>query len=43
MIGILDDGVGRAYAETKENSSAKELGKFIGEYFLKEPKIVTNK
>lgn len=42
-IEILEDGVGRAYAEVIENSSAKELGGFLKKYVSKDAKIVTDK
>lgn len=43
-IEILEDGgVGRAYAEVIENSSAKELGSFMVKYVSKDAKITTDK
>jgi hypothetical protein len=42
-VEILDDGVGRAYAEVIENSSAKELGSFLTKYVSKDAEIVTDK
>lgn len=42
-IEILEDGVGRAYAEAIENSSAKELGGFLEKYVSKDAEIVTDK
>jgi len=42
-IEILEDGVGRAYAEVIENSSAKELGGFLEKYVSKDAEIVTDK
>ncbi len=42
-IEILEDGVGRAYAEVIENSSAKELGGFLEKYVSKDTEIVTDK
>lgn len=42
-IEILEDGVGRAYAETIEHSSAKELGAFLIKYVSKDAEIVTDK
>jgi hypothetical protein len=42
-IEILDDGVGRAYAELIENSSAKELGNFLTKYVSKDAELVTDK
>jgi hypothetical protein len=42
-IEILEDGVGRAYAEVIENSSAKELGNFLEKYVSKDAEITTDK
>ncbi len=42
-IEILEDGVGRAYAEVIENSSAKELGGFLKKYVSRDAGIVTDK
>jgi hypothetical protein len=42
-IEILDDGVGRAYAELIENSSAKELGNFLTKYVSQDAELVTDK
>jgi hypothetical protein len=42
-IEILEDGVGRAYAEVIENSSAKELGRFLKKYVSKDADLVTDK
>jgi hypothetical protein len=42
-IEILEDGVGRAYAEVIENSSAKELGGFMIKYVSKDAEIATDK
>lgn len=42
-IEILEDGVGRAYAEVIEHSSAKELGSFLTRYVSKEAVIITDK
>lgn len=42
-IEILEDGVGRAYAEVIENSSAKELGGFLEKYVSKDAEIITDK
>jgi len=42
-IEILEDGVGRAYAEVIENSSAKELGGFLVKYVSKDAEITTDK
>ena len=42
-LEILDDGVGRAYAEVIEHSSAIELGLFLKKYASKEATIITDK
>ena len=42
-VEILEDGVGRAYAEVIEHSSAKELGAFLRKYISKEAIIITDK
>jgi hypothetical protein len=42
-IEILEDGVGRAYAEVIENSSAKELGIFLVKYVSKDAEVTTDK
>jgi len=42
-IEILEDGVGRAYAEVIEHSSAKELGSFLIKYVSKDAEIITDK
>jgi hypothetical protein len=42
-IEILEDGVGRAYAEAIEHSSAKELKSFLIKYVSKDAEIVTDK
>lgn len=42
-IEILDNGVGRAYAEVINNSSAKELGGFLEKYVSKDADITTDK
>ena len=42
-IEVLEDGVGRAYAESIEDSSAKELGNFMMKYVSKDAEIVTDK
>jgi hypothetical protein len=42
-IEILEDGVGRAYAEVIEHSSAKELGSFLTKYVSKDAEIITDK
>lgn len=40
---ILEDGVGRTYAEVIEHSSATELGAFLEKYVSKEATIITDK
>jgi hypothetical protein len=42
-IEILEDGVGRAYAEVIEHSSAKELGGFLVKYVSKDSDLVSDK
>ena len=42
-IEILDVGVGRAYAEVIENSSAEELGRFLEKYVSEDAEIITDK
>lgn len=42
-VEILEDRVGRAYAEVIENSSAKELGGFMIKYISKDAAIITDK
>ena len=42
-IEILEDGVGRAYAEVIEHSSANELGAFLRKYISKDATIITDK
>ena len=42
-IEIVDDGVGRAYAEVIEHSSAKELGGFMMKYVSEQSEVVTDK
>ena len=42
-VEILEEGVGRAYAEVIEHSSAKELGAFMRKYISKESIIITDK
>jgi len=41
-IEILEDGVGRAYAEIIEHASSKELGAFLRKYVLKDATIITD-
>jgi transposase-like protein len=42
-LEILEAGVGRAYAEVIENSSAKELGSFLRKYVSKDAELITDK
>lgn len=42
-LEIVEDGVGRAYAEVIENSSAKELGAFLRKYVSKDSELITDK
>ncbi|MDZ7935132.1 MAG: IS1595 family transposase [Emticicia sp.] len=42
-IEIIEDGVGRAYAEVIEHSSAKELGCFLAKYISKDAEVQTDK
>jgi len=42
-LEIVDVGVGRAYAEVIENSSAKELGSFLKKYISKDAELITDK
>jgi hypothetical protein len=42
-IEVLENGVGRAYAELIEHSSAKELGGFLIKYVSKGAEIITDK
>jgi len=41
-VEIVDDGVGRAYAEIIEHASSKELGAFLRKYVSKEATIITD-
>jgi hypothetical protein len=41
-LEVLEQGVGRAYAEVIENSSAKELGAFLNRHVSKDAKIITD-
>lgn len=41
-LEILENGVGRAYAEIIEHSSAKELGSFIRKYISQDANIITD-
>lgn len=41
-VEILENGVGRAYAEIIEHSSAKELGSFIRKYISQDANIITD-
>jgi len=42
-LEIVEDGVGRAYAEVIENSSAKELGPFLMKYVSKDAELISDK
>lgn len=42
-VEILEDGVGRAYAEVIEHSSAIELGGFLKKYVSQEAKVISDK
>jgi hypothetical protein len=42
-VEILENGVGRAYSEVIEHSSASELGAFLEEYVSKEATIISDK
>lgn len=42
-VEILEDGVGRAYAEVINHSSAKEFGGFLEKYVSKDAEIITDK
>jgi ISXO2-like transposase domain/Transposase zinc-ribbon domain len=42
-IEIVEDGVGRAYAEVIENSSAKELGSFLRKYVSQDAELISDK
>jgi hypothetical protein len=41
-LEIVESGVGRAYAEVIEHSSAKELGSFLRKYVSKDAKIIAD-
>jgi hypothetical protein len=41
-LEIIDTGVGRAYAEIIENTSAKELQSFLNKYVSKEARVVSD-
>ena len=41
-LEILDNGAGRAYAETIENASGKELGKFLKKHVSKDAKVIAD-
>jgi len=41
-VEILEDGVGRAYAEIIEHASSKELGAFLRKYVSKDATIITD-
>lgn len=42
-LEIVEDGVGRAYAEVIENSSAKELGSFLRKYVSNDAELISDK
>lgn len=42
-VEIVEDGVGRAYAETIQHASGEELGGFLRKYVSKEAKIISDK
>ncbi len=42
-LEILENGVGRAYAEVIEHSSAEELGALLRKYVSQEAEIITDK
>ena len=42
-VEILENGVGRAYSEVIEHSSASELGAFLEKYISKEATIIKDK
>ena len=42
-VEILEDGVGRAYAEVIEHSSAIELGRFFKKYVSQEAEVISDK
>ena len=42
-VEIVEDGVGRAYAEVIEHSSAVELGRFLMKYVSREAEVVSDK
>lgn len=41
-VEVLENGVGRAYAEVIEHASAKELGAFLRKYVAKDANIITD-
>lgn len=41
-VEVLDNGVGRAYAEVIEHASAKELGAFLRKYVATDANIITD-
>jgi len=41
-VEILEDGVGRAYAEIIEHAPAKELGAFLRKYISRDAMVVTD-
>jgi len=42
ILEIVDNGVGRAYAELIENASAKELGRVLKKYVSKDAKVISD-
>lgn len=42
-VEIVKDGVGRAYADVIEHSSAKELGSFLMKYVSKDAEVISDK
>lgn len=42
-VEIVEDGVGRAYADVIEHSSAKELGGFLMKYVSKDAEVISDK
>ena len=41
-LEILEEGVGRAYAEVIENASSKELGRFLKRYVSNEANLISD-
>lgn len=42
-LEIMEDGVGRAYADVIEHSSAVELGSFLNKYVSREAEVISDK